>query len=1093
MVLSSYYTGFSGIDAQMRNFEAIGNNIANVNTPGFKRSSVSFTNLLDKEGVRVAGTNLDMSQGRQDETGGTLDVAIKGDGFLVLENGVLTRNGAMDIDSTGKLNIGGAGVLDVNGDVIDIDMGSKMAASASTTITLDGTLAAGKAIQDIEVEGGTLVFKHIMGTDNYDYVLTAGNGNVITASVTGAPVSVAGGTITINGSTFALDDYETLQDLADAVNASGVAKMSVDGGITISAVGAADSLTLSETEGVKKIGARIQIGGDTSPVAVDEFDGYGEVRNGTIKGTVTGEISDAHVRGVAEGVINADMEDCVMEGEIMGRLTTGSFEGAGIMDARVKLFEGKMSGIAAQRTDSNDPSQDSDDTNPAFITGKLVGSAVGTISGSMKGTVFNTETDYDRLDVATDPIFIRDFRLEGHVVGEVFAKVEGEGKVVGEVGSTTEHANVHGTIIGQVGNLDQQNLVNAGDPTYRDGDPAAIDLDIIRGEIEGSAVGVIKGHVTGHVWTWDNAAEEYDYQGWVDDYVDMDGIVSGTISGEVLGVARGKIVGDVEGYIGENQNTDQANAIVEGEITGIVNATDDDEYADITGVVYDDVGDNHTLNNCEIDATGYLTGNFDGEVEGEIRGKATGEIEGTIRSADIIARSFEGKGETDSGGAVHLVMTGTAVGDLENFGTTPTGITAANAELVNLLQAFNLDLNGDGTTDNVAQVIGKVTTQGDGVIDMDDSDGVIRGTVTGTVQNGVGDADMRAVGDITGSISTNDADLDGTYSGYLENVSVEAEGKLVGNLATDVQTAGNDTMKFKGRVEGTIMNQAHMVGHLTGYIGDNWIDDFCDITLASGDTFRGVFEGYVERNATDGTVVITGVMEGYIVGEVDGTLTATKETIQGLLTAAGIEAGTIEATGGTVTAVDGQVVVDKYGVTADVADVAQDVTVTVVDDLGREVEVTVTVEDLGGGEIGVLSDTDLEIVNNLELGASTDISASADGNTEGTLDAIRIEDDGTIVGTYSNNEEVALAQIGVATVQNADALEQVEGGFRTTAASGDAVIGVGDMRAGFLELSNVDLTEEFTDMIIAERAFQSNIRIVTASDRIIMELMRIRA
>jgi flagellar hook protein FlgE len=1017
----------------------------------------------------------------------------------------------MDIDSTGKLNIGGVGVLDVNGNVIDIDMGSKMAASASTTITLDGTLAAGKAIQDVEVEGGTLVFKHIMGTDNYDYVLTAGNGNVITASVTGAPVSVAGGTITINGSTFALDDYETLQDLADAVNASGVAKMSVDGGITISAVGAADSLTLSETEGVKKIGARINIdSSESGSSGVDYFKGYGEVREGQIVGTVKGELEECRITSAtAEGVIYADMTDVVAEGRIAGSVN-GTFDGSGQMAGRVTEFKGTMTGLAAQQANSADPTQDpANISDVATIEGTVVGSAVGMINGSIKGTV-STEVTYDRVGVATDPatLHVRDFRLEGHVVGRMFAKVEGEGTVVGEIGSTTEHAQVTGTIQGQVGSTTEADLRQVGDPTLRDEDDADIDLDVIRGDIEGSAVGTIKGHVSGHVWTWDSANDEYDYQGWVEDYVDMDGIVSGTISGEVTGIARGTIVGDVEGYIMANEGIDQPNAVTVGTIVGLVDANDgDDEYADITGTIYDDDGayqgaaTNHTLNNCEVDATGYMVGNADGTIEGSILGKAVGEITGTIKNADVIARSFEGQGTTeivtptdDADYAVNVSMDGTVVGDLNECTATGTllGSLSLNEELREVVTMI-LAETGTGAASEVAHVTGKVTTQGDGQIDTEDPDGLIRGTVTGTIAE-YDDADMRVIGDIEGSVYTSLASLDGTYSGFVNQATIEAEGKLIGTLRTDIQGVGRQAW-FEGKVDGTIHENTHMVGHLTGYIGDNWIDDFADITLSAGENFQGVFEGYCELYQPGGTeaTMITGTMEGYMKGEAAGTLTATKETIQGLLTAAGIEAGTIEATGGTVTAVDGQVVVDKYGVTADVADVAQDVTVTVVDDLGREVEVTVTVEDLGGGEIGVLSDTDLEIVNNLELGASTDISTSADGNTEGTLDAIRIEDDGTIMGTYSNNEEVALAQIGVATVQNADALEQVEGGFRTTAASGDAVIGVGDMRAGFLELSNVDLTEEFTDMIIAERAFQSNIRIVTASDRIIMELMRIRA
>ena len=98
-------------------------------------------------------------------------------------------------------------------------------------------------------------------------------------------------------------------------------------------------------------------------------------------------------------------------------------------------------------------------------------------------------------------------------------------------------------------------------------------------------------------------------------------------------------------------------------------------------------------------------------------------------------------------------------------------------------------------------------------------------------------------------------------------------------------------------------------------------------------------------------------------------------------------------------------------------------------------------------------------------------------------------------GTQVNN----YAQLAVATFPNAEGLAR--GGnnlFATTVNSGAAsyngaaVNGRGSMAAGFLEMSNVDLAKEFSNLIIAERGFQSNSRVITASDEVLQDLINIK-
>jgi flagellar hook-basal body protein len=122
-----------------------------------------------------------------------------------------------------------------------------------------------------------------------------------------------------------------------------------------------------------------------------------------------------------------------------------------------------------------------------------------------------------------------------------------------------------------------------------------------------------------------------------------------------------------------------------------------------------------------------------------------------------------------------------------------------------------------------------------------------------------------------------------------------------------------------------------------------------------------------------------------------------------------------------------------------------------------------------------------------------------DGFGKGVLKEVTFNDMGVIIGNFDNGEQQPLGQVALATFTNPAGLERVSGTmFRETANSGIPVIaapGVG--KNGIivpqnLEMSNVQLVDEFIRMIIAERAFQANSRSITTTDRMLMELMRLR-
>jgi flagellar hook protein FlgE len=144
--------------------------------------------------------------------------------------------------------------------------------------------------------------------------------------------------------------------------------------------------------------------------------------------------------------------------------------------------------------------------------------------------------------------------------------------------------------------------------------------------------------------------------------------------------------------------------------------------------------------------------------------------------------------------------------------------------------------------------------------------------------------------------------------------------------------------------------------------------------------------------------------------------------------------------------------------------------------------------------IGVLT------VNFAELGQrggeNTTIRAlTQDGGGPGTLMDISVGQDGTIMGRFSNGRDRLLGQVPLAFFTNPAGLERVGNSFwRTTANSGpfDGVGLIGQMIGGALEGSNVDLANEFTEMITTQRGFQAASRTITVSDEMLQELVNLR-
>jgi flagellar hook protein FlgE len=131
--------------------------------------------------------------------------------------------------------------------------------------------------------------------------------------------------------------------------------------------------------------------------------------------------------------------------------------------------------------------------------------------------------------------------------------------------------------------------------------------------------------------------------------------------------------------------------------------------------------------------------------------------------------------------------------------------------------------------------------------------------------------------------------------------------------------------------------------------------------------------------------------------------------------------------------------------------------------------------------------------------SSTAVLRDQNGYTSGTLQNFAIDRFGVITGYFTNGTTAPLAKIVLADFNNPAGLQRVgDNMYQESANSGGAVMGYAlegtdsQLTSGALEMSNVDLAQEFTNMIVAQRAFQANGKVVSTSDEMLQDLMGIK-
>lgn len=132
--------------------------------------------------------------------------------------------------------------------------------------------------------------------------------------------------------------------------------------------------------------------------------------------------------------------------------------------------------------------------------------------------------------------------------------------------------------------------------------------------------------------------------------------------------------------------------------------------------------------------------------------------------------------------------------------------------------------------------------------------------------------------------------------------------------------------------------------------------------------------------------------------------------------------------------------------------------------------------------------------------ASTSVvkSLGNDGYTAGVLKSLSFGNDGTINGFFSNAQTLKLGQLVLSDFPNVSGLKKIGNYFGETIESGASIrnkpgsSGLGQIMSNNLEISNTDVAKEFINMIMAQRAYQANARVITTADQMISELMNIK-
>jgi len=361
-----------------------------------------------------------------------------------------------------------------------------------------------------------------------------------------------------------------------------------------------------------------------------------------------------------------------------------------------------------------------------------------------------------------------------------------------------------------------------------------------------------------------------------------------------------------------------------------------------------------------------------------------------------------------------------------------------------------------------------------------DANGVLTGAatypLTGSVttnvtvtSNGAGNA--YSIADGNGNSATGTAGQTVTFDGAT--FTLNAAPPAAGDTATVALTAASNGLPSSvANSAGTAETPA-----TEWQVSVSFADGTQFQTISNGGSYDGTTDTVTAAQTTQGS---SGVV-GYAYFDQNGQYinTSSIESVTGTNVAlgSGTSGAYIHDAGGAASLQDGnQLNILQWGPSA-----------------GNNAQAPTNTASPGAIALGFFDNTSLE-------GSSQASVVSQNGYSAGTLSNITVGEDGSITGSFTNGQTKTLAQLAVATFQNEDGLQRLGGNqFGQTAASGLAQVGTansgryGAIVAGSLEESNVNLANEFTNLIVAQRAFEANSRGIQTADQNLITVTHIQA
>jgi flagellar hook protein FlgE len=314
-MLGAVYIGLSGMDAYSKGLQVISNNVANLNTPGYKSGTTDFSDLYSNNagvGVRLGTTTVDFAQGELRQTNNDLDLAIQGNGFLTLHDKdgqvFYTRTGSFSVDKDGFISTADGqyrlAVLDSNGKPVDVNIGANRTSLpvATTKITFadnlssSATTATVSGVTVFDSTGNkqvwTLTFTKASSGNEWTVVATDSNGNTVgdpaTLKFNGSTVDPTTSTLTITDTPPGADPLSVTLDFSSGVTSfsggpsSTLRAASVDGngsgaltGVTVNTDG---QVNVTYSNGKNQLLGAVALADFPDPQALDRI-GNGIYRN----------------------------------------------------------------------------------------------------------------------------------------------------------------------------------------------------------------------------------------------------------------------------------------------------------------------------------------------------------------------------------------------------------------------------------------------------------------------------------------------------------------------------------------------------------------------------------------------------------------------------------------------------------------------------------------------------------------------------------------------------------------------------------------------------------------------------------------------